>query len=78
MIRARFKADLHDPRPVQWPIRYPYWITGSDDQHSTIVAYVEDYDAIFDLWPEAEQVEYEQTSEIVFSARFPKPEWFIP
>ena len=55
MIRVRFKADFKDPRPINWPIKHPYWITGyaGDDSYSIVVAYADNEQYIMDNWPEA-------------------------
>lgn len=77
MIRARFKANPDDPRPITWPIKHPYWITGyaGDDSYSTVVAYADDLDYIKTNWPEAADIEFTEETEYKFTGRFPKPEW---
>lgn len=53
MLRVRFKANPYDPRPVHWPVKHPYWITGyggwkdygdepSYAGYATIVSYADD------------------------------------
>lgn len=76
MIRARFRTDLGDPRPVVWPIKHPYWVTGSDDTHAIVVAYADDLDEIVRNWPDAEGIDVEERTEYTFTDRFPKPDWF--
>jgi hypothetical protein len=79
MIRARFKADGDDYRPVAWPINHPYWCTGygyEGDGYSIVVAYADDKDEILRLWTEAWDIEAEIVTEYVFTSRFPKPAWF--
>ena len=75
MIRARFKANGNDPRPVKWPIKHPYWITGYGDGYSIIVAYADDVDEIQRNWPEAFGIDCERAESYTFSDRFPKPDW---
>ena len=75
MIRARFKANADDYRPVNWPIKHPYWCTGYTENHSIIVAYADDIDEIFDNWPEAKDVDAITVQEYQFTNRFPKPSW---
>lgn len=75
MIRARFHANVQDPRPVTWPIKHPYWITGWGDGYSIVVAYADDEAEILRNWPEANQIEAESVEEYHFSARFPRPGW---
>lgn len=78
MIRARFETDPQDPRPVVWPIKHPYWITGyaGDGSHSVVVAYAEDEAEIMRNWPDAKNVEADPVGGYVFTERFPKPAWF--
>jgi hypothetical protein len=79
MIRARFKANYPDFRPVKWPVKYPFWGSGfaADESYYIVVAYADNEDQIRELWPEAEDIESEEVENIVFTDRFPKPEWFI-
>ena len=80
MVRARFyikKKDCgNDYRPTKWPIKYPYWCTGESSGSFIIVAYADDAEQIMQLWPEAYSVESEEVQNIVFTDRFPKPEWY--
>lgn len=79
MIRVRFHADLDDPRPIKWPPPGPFWITGSGDEYSTVVAYLNTEAEIEDFWPEATAVDvHELDCEPQFSDRFPQPEWWSP
>lgn len=77
MIRARFRADKNDPRPVNWPVKNPYWITGYGDGYSIVVAYADDENEILANWPEATEIDSEVRHSYTFTERFPKPEWFI-
>jgi hypothetical protein len=77
MIRARFNCNSDDPRPVTWPIRHPYWITGYGDDYAILVAYADDVDEILRNWPDAKNIESEQAASYSFSSRFPRPDWFI-
>jgi hypothetical protein len=79
MIRARFYANGNDYRPVKWPIKHPYWCSGStfeDPMRSIIVAYADSIEEILELWPEAENIDAEEAEDYEFTDRFPKPEWF--
>ena len=80
MIRARFyikfKECGNDYRPVQWPIKYPYWCTGESSDAFILVAYADNVEQIKELWPEAYDIEAEEVQEIVFTTRFPRPEWY--
>lgn len=76
MIRARFHANPVDPRPVKWPIKHPYWVTGYGDDYSIIVAYADSEEQILGLWPEAAEIESTDPDGYQFTDRFPKPGWF--
>src|SRR5699024_6715404 len=81
MIKARFyirKDDCNnDYCPVKWPIKYPYWCSAESSNSFVLVAYAEDEDSIKELWPEAYDINVlEKDTEIRFTLRFPKPEWY--
>lgn len=79
MIRARFVSTADDPRPVEWPIQHPYWITGENDEGLTIVAYADDEAEIRRLWPEADEIDVlDEPDQYTFTDRFPRPEWMEP
>lgn len=77
MIRARFYVNANDPRPVNWPIKHPYWVTGySMDDLAVIVAYADNEDEIMQNWPDARDIDADDTEAYTFTGRFPKPDWF--
>lgn len=80
MIRARFFVNKEecegDYRPLKWPIQYPYWCTGENDSYFVLVAYINSIEELNNLWPEASNIECEEVNKIVFSDRFPKPDWY--
>lgn len=76
MIRARFRVRHEDARPVNWPIKHPYWITGQGDDYFTLVAYADDEAEIIANWPEAEDIDATQADDYTFTDRFPRPNWF--
>ena len=78
MIRARFKTDAEDWRPINWPIKHPYWCTGYGDGYSIIVAYADDEAEILTNWPEAYAIEGDEVDGYTFTSRFPCPDWFTP
>ncbi len=77
MIRARFKANAEDWRPVKFPPQHPYWCTGyaGDMSYSIVVAYADNEAQIREYWPEASDIDAEEASEYAFTDRFAKPEW---
>ena len=78
MIRCRFQTSPNDPRPVVWPIKHPYWHTGSGFDYSIVVAYADDEAEILRNWPDATNLDSEEVTEYVFTDRFAKPDWFNP
>lgn len=76
MIRARFHANESDYRPVYWPPPGPYWCSGYSDGYSIVIAYAENEAELVKFWPEASNIDAEEVSEIVFSSRFPQPDWW--
>lgn len=80
MIRARFFVDKKecggDYRPLKWPIQYPYWCTGESAYYFVLVAYINSIEELKALWPEASNIESEEVDKILFSNRFPKPDWY--
>lgn len=83
MIRARFYANLDDPRPVHWPIKHPYWVSGTTDTHSIVVAYADNEREIHRNWPDAERVDAHAVDAhamdgYTFTDRFPRPSWWEP
>lgn len=86
MILARFYVDKNkcgnDYRPVDWPIKYPYWCTGesinvrNNSECFILTAYADSVEQIKELWPEAQDISTKEVSEITFSPRLPKPQWY--
>jgi hypothetical protein len=78
MIRARFKANADDWRPVKFPPPGPCWCTGYGftPSFSTIVGYFETVEQITEFWPEATEVKYDHRDKITFTDRFACPEWW--
>lgn len=76
MIRARFRTNHDDPRPVLWPINHPYWVTGYGDDYAIVVAYADDEAEILRNWPDATNIDSDGATSYHFSERFPCPPWF--
>ena len=65
LMRVRFESRHSDYRPVAWPIKHPYWCTGTftytDEKGQLadgciIVAYIESLAEVDAGWPEAGEV----------------------
>src|SRR3990167_1139298 len=78
MIRVRFKVNVEDYRPVNWPIKHPYWCGGFGDDYSILISYADDESYIVENWPEATDIESQEVDGYIFTDRFPKPDWFHP
>ena len=76
MLRVRFKSDAEDFRPVNWPLKHPWWCSGTGDGYAIIISYADDEQYILDNWPEAEDLDCEEVDKYMFNDRFPKPDWF--
>lgn len=76
MIRAQFKANEDDYRPINWPVKHPHWCTGYGDGYSIVVAYADNVEEILENWPEATEIDAEEMEEYTFTERFAKPDWF--
>jgi hypothetical protein len=77
-IRYRFHANAEDYRPVKFPPPGPYWCSGyaGDDSYSIVIAYLPRDVKLKDFWPEASSIDKEDADKIVYTSRFPKPEWW--
>jgi hypothetical protein len=81
LMRVRFQANATDYRPVEWPVKHPYWCTGygstAGGEHAIVVAYVEDEADIKRNWPEAADITFSQTDAetYTFTDRFQPPDW---
>lgn len=76
LLRVRFEVVHDDPRPVNWPIKHPYWVTGSTFNGHIIVAYADSKDEIMANWPEATDLDIDEVWDYTFTDRFQKPDWF--
>lgn len=76
MLRVRFRANEDDYRPIDWPVRHPYWCTGYGPHYSTVVSYADNLEYILENWPEATEITVEECDGYTFTDRFPRPEWF--
>lgn len=81
LMRVRFQANGSDYRPIEWPVKHPYWCTGygrnAGGEHAVVVAYVEDEAEIKRNWPEAAEIQIMDTDapDYIFTSRFQPPDW---
>ena len=75
-LRCRFRANKDDYRCIKWPPPGPYWCTGYGEGYSIVVAYVRNIDQVKEFWPEADDIDSDERSEITYTDRFPKPDWY--
>ncbi len=76
MLRIRFKTNSEDYRPINWPLKHPYWCSGYGEGYATLISYADDESYIMDNWPEAYDLDPSEETEYLFTSRFPKPKWF--
>lgn len=75
-IRVRFFANSEDYRPIKFPPPYPYWCSGETGNSWVLIGYFDNEDQIYQFWPEAKIDFKQEVTEIKFSDRFPKPDWW--
>lgn len=76
--RHRFKTDPTDYRPVAFPPPGPYWCSGQSENHSIVIAYLPKGESLLKWWPDAAELETEERDAILFTDRFPCPDWWNP
>lgn len=77
LLRVRFAVPCEDYRPMSWPIKHPYWCSGSRVDAHMLVAYVESTEELLKLWPDAIDIDVmEENAVVTFSGRFPRPDWY--
>lgn len=75
--RYRFKtASIDDPRPLVFNPKFPWWESGFNLTHATIIAWLPLSEDLSVYWDDATDIEFTEHKEIEFSDRFPKPEYF--
>ena len=76
-IRYRFhSSSIDDPRPILWPPKGPYWVSGEGDDHAVLIAYLPEGIDLAAHWPEATEITEQERDEIFFTDRFPCPHWW--
>lgn len=78
--RYRFKTRaVKDFRPLKdmSRINMPWWCTGEsfDGDYVTIVCYLPEDEDLLKYWDDAFDIESDEVEKIVYSSRFPKPDW---
>lgn len=78
--RYRFKTRFRDCRPLIFNEKFPWWISGSGvdykGEFTVIVAYLHFNEDLHEYWNDAEDIDFTEEKEIVFTARFPEPSYF--
>lgn len=81
--RYRFETkSVDDYRPLIFNEKYPWWCSGHsvnndfECETAVIVAYLPLSEDLKKYWDDAFNIEYTDHSDIKFSGRFPKPEYF--
>ena len=88
LIRYRFKTwSVDDPRPLidLAPIKMPWWCSGIgfgkhgarpyEDEYAIIICYLPKDEDLKKYWDDAFDVDAEDAERIIYTDRFPKPDW---
>lgn len=71
---------VEDSRPLIFNPCYPWWCSGyggeGNSSYATIVAYLPKDENLKTYWDDAFSITYTDEEEIVFTDRFPKPDYF--
>ena len=76
--RYRFKTkSVDDYRPLIdfKTINMPWWCTSECDEFATIVCYLPFSEDLSKYWDDAYDIDIEDAIEIMYSDRYPKPDW---
>ena len=80
-IRYRFSTRYDDYRPAIFNPAYPWWCTGGGEDNkgefSIIIAYLPKAEDLMNYWDDAYDINKVEKESIVFSERFPKPDYFV-
>jgi hypothetical protein len=76
--RYRFQThSTKDNRPIIFNPEYPWWCSGCTDYSVIIVAYLPETEKLTEYWDDAFDVTWTEEEKIVFTDRFPKPDYFV-
>lgn len=82
-IRYRFYTKaIDDYRPLIFNPKYPWWCSGftglgiQGEDSSIIIAYLPLGENLLEYWDDAYDIEEEEHEKIIFTGRFPKPDYF--
>lgn len=87
--RYRFCTHaVDDYRPLLFNPKYPWWCSGYGElsplpdvdpeylEYAVIVAYLPEDIDLYEYWDDAFDITFDIMDEIVFTTRFPKPDYF--
>lgn len=82
LIKYRFKTKaIDDYRPLvdMKEIQMPWWCTGEGEDYgedyAVIICYLPEGENLKKYWDDAYDIEREKRNCIVYTDRFPKPDW---
>lgn len=76
--RYRFKTRaIHDKRPLIFNPRYAWWCSADGEDFTIIIAYLPSDEDLKKYWDDAYDIDFTEETEITFTSRFPKLDWFI-
>ena len=68
---------IDDYRPLvdMKEIQMPWWCTGGGEDYAIIVCYLPEAESLYKYWDDAYEIEKERRNCIVYTDRFPKPNY---
>lgn len=78
--RYRFRTkSTDDCRPLVFNPKYPWWLSGYDgsftNDYAVIIAYLPIDEDLFKYWDDAYDIDSTTEDKIVFTDRFPRPDY---
>jgi hypothetical protein len=70
-----FTTETEDVRPLKYNPKYPWWIVFQAQSHTNIRMYLPDNENLSHYYDDAYDIESEVHYTIVYTNRFPKPNW---
>ena len=75
--RYRFQTKAEDFRPLVFNPQYPWWVSGHAGGSTIICAYLPKDEDLLKYWDDAYLITYVSLDKIVFTERFPKPDYYV-
>jgi hypothetical protein len=73
--KYRFFINSTQPKPIIFPPPGPYWISKRYSFGTTIICILPSIVNIKTYWPDATDISTQHIPEIIYTDRFPMPNW---